>query len=64
MTGAAVLVGLLEAIIDREADSVSHYRDWDRRGHWFVVRADDHRQVRVLGRDAVATHTYLRVCGW
>src|SRR5262245_20227394 len=28
-----------------------------------IVPADDHRQVRVLGRDAVATHPYLRGCG-
>jgi hypothetical protein len=32
-------------IIDREADSVGHFRDWDFQGHYFVVRADDEPQV-------------------
>jgi hypothetical protein len=33
-------------IIDREADSVWHYRLWHAAGHQFVVRADDQRLVR------------------
>ena len=32
-------------IIDRGADSVGHYRVWDKAGHRFLVRADDARQV-------------------
>jgi hypothetical protein len=36
-------------IIDREADSVWHYRRWDAAGHQFVVRADDERWVRRQG---------------
>lgn len=32
-------------IIDREADSVGHYRSWDVAGHYFVIRADDNRLV-------------------
>ncbi len=28
-------------VIDREADSVGHYRTWDEAGHQFLVRADD-----------------------
>lgn len=28
-------------VIDREADSVDHYRRWDAAGHRFLVRADD-----------------------
>jgi hypothetical protein len=32
-------------VIDREADSVGHYRAWDRAGRRFVVRADDQRMV-------------------
>ena len=28
-------------IIDAEADSVDHYRQWDAAGHLFLVRADD-----------------------
>lgn len=30
-------------VIDREADSVYHYRQWDQAGHRFLVRADDRR---------------------
>jgi hypothetical protein len=30
-------------VIDREADSVGHYRQWDQAGQWFLVRADDRR---------------------
>jgi hypothetical protein len=30
-------------VIDREADSVDHYRQWDDAGEWFLVRADDRR---------------------
>lgn len=32
-------------IIDREADSVAHYRAWDAGGHRFIVRANDARLV-------------------
>jgi hypothetical protein len=28
-------------VIDREADSVGHFRAWDKAGHHFLVRADD-----------------------
>ena len=30
-------------VIDREADSVGHYRKWDKAGFHFLVRADDRR---------------------
>ena len=30
-------------VIDREADSVDHYRRWDAAGHRFLVRGDDRR---------------------
>lgn len=30
-------------VIDREADSVDHYRRWDAAGHHFLVRGDDRR---------------------
>ena len=30
-------------VIDREADSVGHFRQWDDAGHLFLVRADDRR---------------------
>jgi hypothetical protein len=32
-------------IIDREADSVAHYRAWDAGGHRFVIRANDARLI-------------------
>ena len=30
-------------VIDREADSVDHFRRWDADGHLYLVRADDRR---------------------
>jgi hypothetical protein len=38
-------------IIDREADSVWHYRLWDESGHRFLVRVDDARVVRWGGQE-------------
>ena len=38
-------------LIDREADSVGHYRRWHRRGHRFVVRAGAGRKVLHEGRE-------------
>jgi hypothetical protein len=38
-------------VVDREADSVDHYRQWSRNGHTFLVRADDDRVVRWNDRD-------------
>lgn len=32
-------------LIDREADSVGHYRTWNAAGRHFLVRADDNRRV-------------------
>lgn len=37
-------------VIDREADSVGHWRDWAAAGHRAVVRADD-RVVEYAGRE-------------
>ena len=37
-------------IIDREADSVDHYRRWCRQGRLFVIRADDCRRVLCQGQ--------------
>jgi hypothetical protein len=37
-------------VIDAEADSVDHYRQWDKRGFLFLVRADGERHVRLLGQ--------------
>lgn len=39
-------------IIDREADSVDHYRRWDSKGHKFLIRADD-RRVRWNGESCL-----------
>lgn len=33
-------------VIDREADSVDHWRQWDADGHLAVVRADDRKVLR------------------
>jgi hypothetical protein len=38
-------------IIDREADSVGHYRQWSMAGHEFIVRANDARYVLHQGRE-------------
>ncbi len=38
-------------VIDREADSVGHYRRWHAAGHRFVVRADHDRVVLHQGRE-------------
>lgn len=38
-------------VIDREADSVSHYRQWQSRGHLFVVRANQKRLVLHQGTE-------------
>jgi hypothetical protein len=38
-------------IIDAEADSVHHYRQWHKRGLLFLVRADAERVVRLGSKD-------------
>lgn len=37
-------------VIDREADSVGHFRAWHAPGHLFLVRGHDHRVVTWEGR--------------
>ena len=39
-------------VIDREADSVDHYRQWDANGHIFLIRASD-RRVRWNGESVL-----------
>jgi hypothetical protein len=39
-------------VIDREADSVDHYRRWEAGGHKFLVRADD-RRVKWSGKSCL-----------
>jgi hypothetical protein len=38
-------------VIDREADSVGHYRKWQAAGHQFVVRADAKRWATWQGKE-------------
>ena len=47
-------------VIDREADSVGHYRQWDEAGHRFLVRADD-RRVLWKGRDVLLTEVVKKL---
>ena len=39
-------------VIDREADSLDHFRQWDTKGHHFLVRADD-RRVQWSGKSVL-----------
>jgi hypothetical protein len=52
-------------IIDREADSVDHYRRWAEDGQWFLVRADDRRKVIHQDRERLLpeVHQALRQSG-
>ena len=47
-------------VIDREADSVGHFRRWDDAGHWFLVRADD-RKVVWRGQAILLSHLVARL---
>ena len=49
-------------LIDREGDSVAHFREWSQAGHRFLVRADDDRRVTwqgqsILFKELVSTLT-------
>jgi hypothetical protein len=48
-------------VVDREADSVDHYRRWDKAGHKFLVRGDD-RRVKSQGKSRLLSEirTQLR----
>lgn len=52
--GALRLAPDVVHVIDREADSVGHWRDWTAAGYQAVVRADD-RLVRHNGRECKLT---------
>jgi Transposase DDE domain len=41
-------------IIDAQADSVDHFRRWDRRGWLFLVRADGERLARLNGEEELS----------
>jgi hypothetical protein len=40
-------------VMDREYDSLEHYRAWHAKGHLFLVRADAGRRLRWEGRSAL-----------
>lgn len=48
-------------MIDREADSVGHYRDWDAAGHKVLIRADD-RQILWDGQRVKLSDIRKEVC--
>jgi hypothetical protein len=50
-------------LIDREADSVGHYRLWQARGHRFVVRADQARVVRWNNVECALADVVMRLSG-
>jgi Transposase DDE domain len=45
------LGGQLVHVIDREADSLAQYRDWQAAGRYFLVRANGSRKVRWRGEE-------------
>jgi hypothetical protein len=48
-------------LIDREADSVDHYRRWVRQGRLLLVRADDNRRVRHQGHSRLLPEVVARL---
>jgi hypothetical protein len=50
-------------VIDREADSVGHYRDWQAAGRRFLVRADCERLVLHEGRECKLGAVAARLAG-
>jgi hypothetical protein len=48
-------------VIDREADSIGHYRRWHAAGHRFVVRADQERLVLDEGRECPLAEVVARL---
>lgn len=48
-------------IIDREADSLLHYRTWDAERRHFLVRADEQRYVRWQGEEVTLAELYGRL---
>ena len=50
-------------VIDREADSVGHYRRWHAADHRFLVRADRERVVLHEGRECKLADVVVRLAG-
>jgi hypothetical protein len=48
-------------IVDREADSVGHYRAWHRAGHQFLVRARSDRRVTWQGQSITLKQLQARL---
>ena len=48
-------------IVDREADSVGHYRRWGRQGRLFLVRADDRPRAVYGGEEMPLGHVADRL---
>lgn len=53
------LGGPLVQVIDREADALAQYRDWQAAGQFFLVRAKGSRKVRWQGQE----HSLAAVAG-
>ena len=54
-------------VVDREGDSVLDYRQWNREGHWFLVRANGTRRVRWQGKSRLLSkvvETLARSAEW
>lgn len=79
VTASSVLDGLSEVIahveglklgpslvhiVDREADSVGHYRQWSDRSYRWLVRADDGRHVRYGERELRLSELASHLEGW
>lgn len=50
-------------LIDREADSVGHYRQWHAAGHRFVVRGKSDRRVLWKGESITLQALQIRLAG-
>lgn len=51
-------------IADREADSVTHYRQWSDRSYHWLVRADDSRRVRYGEQDLALSDLPSHLKDW
>jgi len=50
-------------VVDREADSVGHYRQWHAAGHRFLVRAKSDRRVRWKGESITLKALQTKLAG-
>lgn len=50
-------------LIDREADSVAHYRRWDAAGKKFIIRVNDSRHVLHEGGERRVDEVAGKLCG-